>query len=600
MKLTENSEARNKFMDIIASIDNNNKDDRTLQSLVSRSREYLDRRMRSSKFDELNINKDKLLYVNPRLKKGHRASKYIKNYKANSTEKKKRKSIIYMRHLTDNINDNIYKNILGEQYNEKIHDISNKVTTKNEDEKEKVKKKTLRLDEKKLKKLDDLKNFLKLIEVHKQTQYQEDLDPLRPKPNFIRSKNNVKLFKTCLSYDKNDIFFNKKYKLIFDKIKNASKKDEIIYNNFIINSEENKLNFSSNISSKKHINKNHFLKNKKLNKINSDCCNILYHRNINKSSYKSINNNIYIYNNNYKQNKNFIRNNIYSLSDYNKKNGKYSKKNNNLINNNISNYINSTRPQTSITSKSNKTKFKKSFQNETTDIGETSSLSLASDINNLKTFSISKKDSYLTKKKIKSNIKYRNENKKKLFKILSEALKKSQKLNKILKYDDISKEKEEEKEKESRIKRLIKKKKTNLNLLINELNLHYDEQKIDLEKLVINNVYNLKKHLQNSKQFRIMNKIANKVIDEDKILSKEVFLESSLAKKLRSRIKTKSDKEFEFLIEKRRYLKSKIMKYKEKNEKDVINNLMKNEVFDFEDIKSLEKMIYKYRTMNHH
>ena len=600
MKLTENSEARNKFMDIIASIDNNNKDDRTLQSLVSRSREYLDRRMRSSKFDELNINKDKLLYVNPRLKKGHRASKYIKNYKANSTEKKKRKSIIYMRHLTDNINDNIYKNILGEQYNEKIHDISDKVTTKNEDEKEKVKKKTLRLDEKKLKKLDDLKNFLKLIEVHQQTQYQEDLDPLRPKPNFIRSKNNVKLFKTCLSYDKNDIFFNKKYKLIFDKIKNASKKDEIIYNNFIINSEENKLNFSSNISSKKHINKNHFLKNKKLNKINSDCCNILYHRNINKSSYKSINNNICIYNNNYKQNKNFIRNNIYSLSDYNKKNGKYSKKNNNLINNNISNYINSTRPQTSITSKSNKTKFKKSFQNETTDIGETSSLSLASDINNLKTFSISKKDSYLTKKKIKSNIKYRNENKKKLFKILSEALKKSQKLNKILKYDDISKEKEEEKEKESRIKRLIKKKKTNLNLLINELNLHYDEQKIDLEKLVINNVYNLKKHLQNSKQFRIMNKIANKVIDEDKILSKEVFLESSLAKKLRSRIKTKSDKEFEFLIEKRRYLKSKIMKYKEKNEKDVINNLMKNEVFDFEDIKSLEKIIYKYRTMNHH
>ena len=600
MKLTENSEARNKFMDIIASIDNNNKDDRTLQSLVSRSREYLDRRMRSSKFDELNINKDKLLYVNPRLKKGHRASKYIKNYKANSTEKKKRKSIIYMRHLTDNINDNIYKNILGEQYNEKIHDISNKVTTKNEDEKEKVKKKTLRLDEKKLKKLDDLKNFLKLIEVHQQTQYQEDLDPLRPKPNFIRSKNNVKLFKTCLSYDKNDIFFNKKYKLIFDKIKNASKKDEIIYNNFIINSEENKLNFSSNISSKKHINKNHFLKNKKLNKINSDCCNILYHRNINKSSYKSINNNICIYNNNYKQNKNFIRNNIYSLSDYNKKNGKYSKKNNNLINNNISNYINSTRPQTSITSKSNKTKFKKSFQNETTDIGETSSLSLASDINNLKTFSISKKDSYLTKKKIKSNIKYRNENKKKLFKILSEALKKSQKLNKILKYDDISKEKEEEKEKESRIKRLIKKKKTNLNLLINELNLHYDEQKIDLEKLVINNVYNLKKHLQNNKQFRIMNKIANKVIDEDKILSKEVFLESSLAKKLRSRIKTKSDKEFEFLIEKRRYLKSKIMKYKEKNEKDVINNLMKNEVFDFEDIKSLEKIIYKYRTMNHH
>lgn len=606
MKLTENSEARNKFMDIIVSIENNNKDDRTLQSLVSRSRENLDRRMRSPKFDELRINKEKLLYVNPRVNK-KRTSKYIKNLKSNSTEKQKRKSVIYMRQSIDNLNENIYKNILGEDNNDQLNEVNSIIKGENEDEKKKNKKiklyKKMVLDEKKLEKLNGLKDFLKLLDIHKKTQYQGDLDSLETKPNFIRSKNNFSLFKTCLSYDKNDIFFNKKYNLILDRIKN---KNKIPYNNFIINSEENKVNFSSNTSNK-YINKNKFLKKKKLYKINSDGYNILYHRNKNKSPYKSKNNNIYTYNNKYNKNnknKNFIRNNIYSLSDNNKKNDKYSLKKNNFIkNNNISNFINSSRPQTSVTSKSNKTKIKLSSQNETTDIGETSSVSLISDINNLKTFSINKKGSYFIKNNNlsnNSNIKYRNENKKKFVKILSETLKKSKKLNKILKYDEISKKMEEEKEKENRIKKLIKKKKTNLNELIKELNLHYDEQKIDLEELVIKNVYNLKKHLQNIKQFRIMNKVANKVIDEDKILSKEVFLESSLAKQLKSRIKSKSEKEFAFLIEKRKNLKKKVLKYKEKKEMDIINGLMKNEVFDFDDIKSLEKMLYKYRTMSHY
>ena len=163
-----------------------------------------------------------------------------------------------------------------------------------------------------------------------------------------------------------------------------------------------------------------------------------------------------------------------------------------------------------------------------------------------------------------------------------------------------NKEKMEEEEEERKIKNLIKKKRTNIDLLIKELKLYYKEQKIDLEQLVINNVFNISKHLQNLKQFRLMNKIANKVIVEDKILSKEVFLESSLAKKLRTRIKSKSDKEFEFLIEKRKYLKNKIIRYKNESENEVIKKLMKNEIFDFDDIKSLNEVIFKYRTMNHY
>ena len=122
-----------------------------------------------------------------------------------------------------------------------------------------------------------------------------------------------------------------------------------------------------------------------------------------------------------------------------------------------------------------------------------------------------------------------------------------------------------------------------------------------MEELVVKNAKKLRRHLQNMKQFYIMNEVANKVIVEDKILSKEVFLESSLAKKLRKRIKTESDKEFEFLIKKRKYLKNKMIKYKQKTENDVMKGLMKNEIlYDFEDMKSLENMLYKYRTMSHY
>ena len=42
------------------------------------------------------------------------------------------------------------------------------------------------------------------------------------------------------------------------------------------------------------------------------------------------------------------------------------------------------------------------------------------------------------------------------------------------------------------------------------------------------------------------------------------------------------------------------MKYKEKKENDIIAGLMKYETFDFDNFKSLEAMIYKYKTMKHY
>ena len=610
MFLTENSESRNQFLGIITKIENTNKNDRMLNSLVNKNKENFNRRMLSAKFDELNINKDKLLYNNPNLKK-RKTLKYIRSFKNTLPENKTNKNINYkfQRYLTESISEKCYNifenlkdgkskniNIKREKQDNSNYDIILQSKEKGKGKEKKFNSDNYFLDEKKFKKLDDLKTFFNLIETHEKMQYHIDLDPSRPKLNFIRNNNNNKLFKSSVTYDKNCIFFNKKYKLILDQInrniKKGKKKKKI--NNYTINSEENRFNsYSPHLS--KH--KNSRIKKKKLYKINSDPYNLFPKKNKNKNKENNNNNN----NNNYKKNE------ICSFSDdkkYSKNNKNKNINNNNYIYNNnyVSNYVNSSRPQTAITTASNKTKFIKSSQNETTDFGETSSLSLLSDINNLKLFNISKKESNLSTKKCRRNLsqKLRNKSKKILYEILTEALEKSKKIKNNLKMKKKNKEKMEEEEEERKIKNLIKKKRTNIDLLIKELKLYYKEQKIDLEQLVINNVFNISKHLQNLKQFRLMNKIANKVIVEDKILSKEVFLESSLAKKLRTRIKSKSDKEFEFLIEKRKYLKNKIIRYKNESESEVIKKLMKNEIFDFDDIKSLNEVIFKYRTMNHY
>ena len=651
MSLTENlEEARSKFMDIVITIENTNKNDRMMASLVNKNKELINRRMLSSKFEELNINKDKLLYNNPLLNK--QKSKNIKKSRASISESKKNYNFPFKRYQTESINNKYDNNILEEK-NEKYEDkdnindiksINSIILAKDEENEEEknenenadvkggekeIKKESKRqrkkteikeekkhengfyLNDKKLTKLDKLKTFLNLIETHKKTQYLIDLDPTRPKLDFIRNKK-INLFKSSIIYDKNGIFYNKKYKLVLDQIKNEKNNNN---KNFIINSAKNYLNtLSPNLSIKKNKNKNknnknrnQFLKKNKIYKVNSASYK-LFNNNNNKNIniYKAKNNNIYIYNNKESPNQKIIRNNFYTLSDDNKHSNYL--KTTNSINNNISNYINSSRPQTSITSKSNKTKIKLSPKNETIDIFETSTISLSdniniNNINNLKNLNNSKKTSNFSKIQnfpINLSIKYRNDNAKILYEILSETLEKSQKIKKILEFNSLLKEKENEKMEEQKLKDLLKKKTTDIDLLVKELNLYYDEPKINLEELVVNNALSLRKHLQNDKQFRIMNKVANKVIVEDKILSNEEFIEDSVAKKLRKRIKTKSDKEFEFLIEKRKYLKNKMKKYKGKTETDFIRGLMKNDIFDFDNFKSLEEMIFKYRAMSHH
>ena len=71
----------------------------------------------------------------------------------------------------------------------------------------------------KMKKLDNLKLFFKLLDTHKKTQYEEYNDPIKSNKNFIRAKNHhFNSYKPCITYNKNNLFFSKKYKLIFDKM----------------------------------------------------------------------------------------------------------------------------------------------------------------------------------------------------------------------------------------------------------------------------------------------------------------------------------------------------------------------------------------------
>jgi len=586
----------------MSSIKKNYKSDNNLKVLQKRSKLNSNTRLPSTLSSDFVINKDIFAPKNPFLKKQN-TLKNIKmlNNSFQKNQNKKNNYKNYKRQLTQlSINNNnkrkAYKNIM-----EKIKDNNNNRKNILKTNAAELSKNMIYMN--KMKKLDNLKLFFKLLDTHKKTQYEDYIDPIKSKKNFIRAKNyNFNIYEPCITYNKNNLFFSKKYKLIFDKM---NRNNNIYKNsNFISNSEENMLSsYSTNYSRAKNKLRNSFLIKKKLVKINSDKL-FLHKANIDKN--KLIN----LYTNNFKPNKNIVANNFDSLTDdktsNNSKNNQYpyNKKN---INNNSRNLevagksLNSNYgPQISLSNFITKIDENKKYtQNETEDMGETSTFSLNSNINNLKLYKNSINNRAINNYSQNINKKFPKRNNKILIKMLSESLKKCKKFNNILKINYINKEKEEEEKERELIKHLIKKKKTDLSLLAKELNLNYKKYKIDIEELVTNNVYKLKRNLQNITQLKLLSKVANRVILEDKILSKEVILESALARKLKKRIKSKSEREFELTILKRKELKNNLLKNKEKNDDEQIKGYLKNEIPDFYDLKSLEEMVKKYRTMSH-
>ena len=597
----------------MSSILKNHKSDNNLKVLSKRRTLDSNLRLPSALSSDFVIGKDIFIPKNPFFKKQNTLKNIkILNDVFHKNKNKKNDDKNYKRQLTQlSINNTkknkSYKNILEKIKGDEINNNINNNNIKNNDKNilktnaEDLSQNMIYLN--KMKKLDNLKLFFKLLDTHKKTQYEEYIEPIKSNKNFIRTKNyHFNSYKPCITYNKNNLFFSKKYKLIFDKM---HRNNNIYKNsNFISNSEENMLSsYSTNYSRAKNKIRSSFLIKKNLVKFNSDKL-FLHKANIDKN--KLIN----LYTNNFKQNKIFITNNLDSLSDdkniSNNKNIAYSSNKRNINNNSnnlevdVKNINSNSRPQISLSNNITKIEENKKYtQNETEDMGETSTFSFNSNINNLKLYRNSIKNATINNYSKNLSKKLPKKNNKILIKMLSESLKKCKKFNNILKMNYINKEKEEEEKERELIKHLIKKKKTDLSLLVKELNLYYKKYKIDLEELVTNNVYKLKRNLQNITQLKLLNKVANMVILEDKILSKEVILESALARKLKKRIKSKSEREFELTIKKRKELKNNLLKNKEKNDDEQIKGYLRDEIPDYYDLKSLEAMVKKYRTMSH-
>ena len=210
---------------------------------------------------------------------------------------------------------------------------------------------------------------------------------------------------------------------------------------------------------------------------------------------------------------------------------------------------------------------------------------------------IYKADLILNKKKSHSN------KNKQILKVYSDVLINYNKIKQGIKNVCLSDKREEndKKKNEMNIKSLIKKRKTDIKQLIQDLHLDYDKDdlNIDLEAIVYSKKNKIKERMKNTEQRILLNQVQQQVINEDKILSKKLILENNLEKKLKSRTKKLTEKLFEELSLKRKQLKDHIIGFKLRYESDYINKLMDNHVLNFDMPKSLQALLHKYKVMKY-
>ena len=194
-------------------------------------------------------------------------------------------------------------------------------------------------------------------------------------------------------------------------------------------------------------------------------------------------------------------------------------------------------------------------------------------------------------------------NNKQILKVYSDVLINYNKIKQGIKniYLNDKREENDKKKNEMNIKNLIKKRKTDINKLKQELHLDYDEDdlNIDLEAIVYSKKNKIKERMKNTEQRILLNQVQQQVINEDKILSKKLILENNLEKKLKSRTKKISEKLFEELTLKRKQLKVHIIGFKLKYESDYINKLMDSHALNFDVTKSLQALLHKYKVMKY-
>ena len=542
-------DARANFIDILSSTEKSNKNDYMLNFLVNKTKEDYKKQVLYANSKHLYLDSD---IYSPNLRKSKKKTKTVKfsvekkpfkrnsKFKITNLTKKKSYSIGNINMFNNNLSNNLIlklnsnktniniKNFLDED--EDVDDLDKFSSVNNTERK--------RFD-----KLDNLNSILELVDIHEKTTQNQIVDEKEIKRlNMVRNKKKLELYHTCITYNKNNLFFNKKYKLIYDKTKNI--------NNIYSHTQNNKTINNSNS------------KNKKRNNINTLLTEEKFNTNINIPLKPSR-----------------IQSPISFLSSKTNSNFEiqlskaYKNRNQNL---NLEN---------------SQTREVTPYSNPYATFSEGNIFKTHINSNNLKK-RIFKADIILNR---------RNFQNKQISKVYSDILSNYKKIKNQLSNNYISNKKEQkEKEKNIRnIKNLIKKRRTNLRLLVKELDLNYNREKegFNLEDIVINKRNIIKDRMKNTGQRWLLNQVQQQVINEDNILSKKLILETNLEKKLKSRKKKLSEKMFEEMTLKRKELKNHLIGFKLIYEKDYINKLMKNELPNFNVPQSLTALLHKYKIM---
>ena len=542
-------DARANFIGILSSTEKSNKNDYMLNFLVNKTKEDYKKQVLYANSKHLYLDSD---IYSPNLRKSKKKTKTVKF----SVEKKpfKRNSKFKITNLTKKKsysigNINMFNNNLSNKLILKLNSNKTNINIKNfldedEDVDELDKFSSVNNTERKrFDKLDNLNSILELVDIHEKTTQNQIVDEKEIKRlNMVRNKKKLELYHTCITYNKNNLFFNKKYKLIYDKTKNI--------NNIYSHTQNNKTINNSNSKNKKRNNINNLLTEEKFN------------TNINIPLKPSR-----------------IQSPISFLSSKTNSNFEiqlskaYKNRNQNL---NLEN---------------SQTREVTPYSNPYATFSEGNIFKTHINSNNLKK-RIFKADIILNR---------RNFQNKQISKVYSDILSNYKKIKNQLSNNYISNKKEQkEKEKNIRnIKNLIKKRRTNLRLLVKELDLNYNREKegFNLEDIVINKRNIIKDRMKNTGQRWLLNQVQQQVINEDNILSKKLILETNLEKKLKSRKKKLSEKMFEEMTLKRKELKNHLIGFKLIYEKDYINKLMKNELPNFNVPQSLTALLHKYKIM---
>ena len=550
-KMSKNTriDARANFIDILSSTEKSNKNDYMLNFLVNKTKEDYKKQVLYANSKHLYLDSD---IYSPNLRKSKKKTKTVKfsvekkpfkrnsKFKITNLTKKKSYSIGNINMFNNNLSNNLIlklnsnktniniKNFLDED--EDVDDLDKFSSVNNTERK--------RFD-----KLDNLNSILELVDIHEKTTQNQIVDEKEIKRlNMVRNKKKLELYHTCITYNKNNLFFNKKYKLIYDKTKNI--------NNIYSHTQNNKTINNSNS------------KNKKRNNINTLLTEEKFNTNINIPLKPSR-----------------IQSPISFLSSKTNSNFEiqlskaYKNRNQNL---NLEN---------------SQTREVTPYSNPYATFSEGNIFKTHINSNNLKK-RIFKADIILNR---------RNFQNKQISKVYSDILSNYKKIKNQLSNNYISNKKEQkEKEKNIRnIKNLIKKRRTNLRLLVKELDLNYNREKegFNLEDIVINKRNIIKDRMKNTGQRWLLNQVQQQVINEDNILSKKLILETNLEKKLKSRKKKLSEKMFEEMTLKRKELKNHLIGFKLIYEKDYINKLMENELPNFNVPQSLTALLHKYKIM---